>query len=466
MKTTEFLREFNEKDTGEYNDEAGMALSNLETICRSAQELEKHIGQEENMPEWCQEKLAVVKGMLVAVTDYMVSQDALDDKQDDFAFDTDRIAEQLNNMLEGGPYDLPGKDYPRPGDAPRKRPSGEHNPYPYSREEDDAYFNDIFRKKREAAAKAKEQGVAEAGNQPLEKSRFGMGDTRTPRDIKSQMSQASDEFVRSTADKKTGPFHSKVAKMQGKMAKSELRKREQGVAEGQGNLAKALDTLSGSWSGWHQVDSYDPNIEKYEWDDGEGGFYAGGSIEHNLKSGEVTVNYHGEYDDEVKGTFKNMGDAMRAVRGGYPGSHGGRAPNFDRLGQRTPYGPDDLRKTDRTGRKGTVGGGFANARKASIQHSLGRHGPKGVLPEQGVAEKITPPGNDDMEQYRKDTADMAKRAIANKTPMSKNPVNEFAGGMGAASVATTPGVGKGPKVGSLFGGSYAPKTPFNKKRKR
>jgi len=76
------------------------------------------------------------------------------------------------------------------------------------------------------------QGVAEAGNKPLEKSRFGMGDTRTPRDIKSQMSQASDEFVRSTADKNTGPFHSKVAKMQGKMAKSELRRRKQGVAEG------------------------------------------------------------------------------------------------------------------------------------------------------------------------------------------------------------------------------------------
>jgi hypothetical protein len=153
------------------------------------------------------------------------------------------------------------------------------------------------------------------------------------------------------------------------------------VAEGQGNLAKALDTLRGSWSGWHQVDSYDPDIEKYEWDDGEGGFYAGGSIEHNLKTGEITVDYEDEYGDEVKGTFKSLGDAMRALRGGYPGSHGGKAPNFDRLGQRTPYGPDDLRKTDRTGRKGTVGGGFANARKASIQHSLGRHGPKGVLPE-------------------------------------------------------------------------------------
>ena len=85
------------------------------------------------------------------------------------------------------------------------------------------------------------QGVAEAGNKPLEKSYFGTGDTRTPRDIKSQMSGASDEFVKSTADKTTGPFHSKVAKMQGKMAKSELRKREQGVAEATGD--KTFDKM-------------------------------------------------------------------------------------------------------------------------------------------------------------------------------------------------------------------------------
>jgi hypothetical protein len=59
-------------------------------------------------------------------------------------------------LEEGGPYDLPGKDYARPGDIPRKRPSGENNPYPYSPEEDDDHFREIFRKN-----KAKEQGVAE-----------------------------------------------------------------------------------------------------------------------------------------------------------------------------------------------------------------------------------------------------------------------------------------------------------------
>ena len=65
-------------------------------------------------------------------------------------------------LKEGGPYDLPGKDYARPGDTPRKRPSGEHNPYPYSKEEDDDHFREIFRKKREAAKKAEQRKLAES----------------------------------------------------------------------------------------------------------------------------------------------------------------------------------------------------------------------------------------------------------------------------------------------------------------
>jgi hypothetical protein len=79
-----------------------------------------------------------------------------------------KLRELLSKPLgEGGPYDLPGKDYHRPGDTPRKRSSGEHNPYPFSKEEDDDYFRDIFRKKREAAKKAeqdKQKGVAETAS--------------------------------------------------------------------------------------------------------------------------------------------------------------------------------------------------------------------------------------------------------------------------------------------------------------
>jgi hypothetical protein len=69
-----------------------------------------------------------------------------------------------------------------------------------------------------------EEGVAEAGNKPVEKSYFGMGDTRTARELKTQMRGAGDQFVDQAA-KEVGPLHSRVARMQGKLAKSELRKR-------------------------------------------------------------------------------------------------------------------------------------------------------------------------------------------------------------------------------------------------
>ena len=59
---------------GEYNDEVGMIKSDLHTIGRSAVELAKILGPDENLPEWAQEKIAQVKGMLTSVTDYMKSQ--------------------------------------------------------------------------------------------------------------------------------------------------------------------------------------------------------------------------------------------------------------------------------------------------------------------------------------------------------------------------------------------------------
>ena len=74
MKTNEFIKE----DYEEYNDEAGMVKSNLHTIIRSAEELEQLIHDDENMAEWAQEKVAVVKSMIVTVKDYVASEHARD----------------------------------------------------------------------------------------------------------------------------------------------------------------------------------------------------------------------------------------------------------------------------------------------------------------------------------------------------------------------------------------------------
>ena len=72
MKTRDFIKE----DYEEYNDEAGMVKSNLHTIIRSAEELEQLIHDNENMAEWAQEKVAVVKSMIVTVKDYVASEHA------------------------------------------------------------------------------------------------------------------------------------------------------------------------------------------------------------------------------------------------------------------------------------------------------------------------------------------------------------------------------------------------------
>ena len=59
----------------EYDDEAGMADNNLSTLRRAVEGLDDLIDTGDNLPEWCQEKIAVAKSMLVAVWDYMESAD-------------------------------------------------------------------------------------------------------------------------------------------------------------------------------------------------------------------------------------------------------------------------------------------------------------------------------------------------------------------------------------------------------
>jgi hypothetical protein len=58
----------------EYDDEAGMATTNLHTALRAVEGLNKVIGPNENLPEWVQEKIAIANDYLVTCWDYMISQ--------------------------------------------------------------------------------------------------------------------------------------------------------------------------------------------------------------------------------------------------------------------------------------------------------------------------------------------------------------------------------------------------------
>jgi hypothetical protein len=60
-------------DRGEYDDEVGQTKDSLHTIVRHARELESALRGNENMPEWVQEKIGQIKGMMTSVTDYIIS---------------------------------------------------------------------------------------------------------------------------------------------------------------------------------------------------------------------------------------------------------------------------------------------------------------------------------------------------------------------------------------------------------
>ena len=61
-------------DRGEYDQEGEMAKDDIKTIVRHAQALQKVLGDNDNLPEWVQAKLAKIEGMMTAVDDYMQNQ--------------------------------------------------------------------------------------------------------------------------------------------------------------------------------------------------------------------------------------------------------------------------------------------------------------------------------------------------------------------------------------------------------
>lgn len=97
MKSSQFLKEY---DTQEYNDEAGMSKNSLHTIVRTATHLERELGDNENLPEWVQEKIAQIKGMMVSVMDYMISQHEMGHKPEVPEFNMESAYKKYEDMIK------------------------------------------------------------------------------------------------------------------------------------------------------------------------------------------------------------------------------------------------------------------------------------------------------------------------------------------------------------------------------
>ena len=61
-------------DQGEYDREGDMVKDNLMTIKREVEELYKILDNNENIPEWVEDKIAQVKGMMTSASEYMQTQ--------------------------------------------------------------------------------------------------------------------------------------------------------------------------------------------------------------------------------------------------------------------------------------------------------------------------------------------------------------------------------------------------------
>lgn len=73
MKTFKNLRLRENKDPNEYDQEGEMAKTQLKTIMRNAQDLMKMLGDDDNLPEWVQNKITKANDYLDSATDYLKS---------------------------------------------------------------------------------------------------------------------------------------------------------------------------------------------------------------------------------------------------------------------------------------------------------------------------------------------------------------------------------------------------------
>ena len=85
------------QDSGEYDQEGDMAKDTIKTVVRHAQALEKILGDDDNLPEWVQSKLAKIENMMTAVDDYMQNQN-----DDDMPMEEERTGKRDSRAEKAG----------------------------------------------------------------------------------------------------------------------------------------------------------------------------------------------------------------------------------------------------------------------------------------------------------------------------------------------------------------------------
>lgn len=161
-------------DRGEYDYEGAMARTQLQTICRNAQDLVDMLKDDENMPEWVQSKITKAEDYISSVTEYLKSRKELHDL-DNKMYEDFNIHEDLRNWFdknhpEGGWKRINSKGEVM-GDCAREE--GEPKPKCMSNEK----IAKLSKKERASAVRAKRKHDPDADRKgaPINVSNFGKG---------------------------------------------------------------------------------------------------------------------------------------------------------------------------------------------------------------------------------------------------------------------------------------------------
>jgi len=97
-----------EEFNGEYDDEAGMVQSNLRTMARAVNGLLDTIEDNDNLPEWAQEKIAKAEMMTTSVWDYLLSQkeQGMDPKVTEASQRVDSLVTDALKIMRGSDYQV------------------------------------------------------------------------------------------------------------------------------------------------------------------------------------------------------------------------------------------------------------------------------------------------------------------------------------------------------------------------
>ena len=109
-----YLKRMNEaKDPNEYDNEGEMAKTQLKTIMRNAEEMMELLDDEENMPEWVQNKITKASDYMTSAYNYMASEDEEEDEEkkvDEVVGAVKRIARSVRDRF--GPKKSPSRSSP------------------------------------------------------------------------------------------------------------------------------------------------------------------------------------------------------------------------------------------------------------------------------------------------------------------------------------------------------------------